>query len=174
MYRLLCFSLCLVFLLALPVSASETTTPTADSEAITDIPEDTPMALLITGSLSGGYYFICDCSLGDGLKFYVPLEWAHNALAIDSSGAPVNMSTSTCYAYCEDYPSYTFSCSRFGTFTYRSTDYSTTDLEVTNIADTNIQFLEDESYRLSDYDMLVLIASLLFLSVILPVVLRRR
>lgn len=184
MHSIICFLLA-VFLMAFPAQAtevtevvteppaSETVPAEPESDPITDIPEEMPMPLLVTGSLSGGYYFVADTSLGNSMKFYVPLEWAHDAFAFDSSGALVNMSNSTCYAYCDELPSYTFSCSRFGTFVYRSSDYSTTDLEVTNISDTNIIFLEDESVHLSDSDLLVLIAALLFLFLGYSIISRR-
>lgn len=178
------FVICLLLslaLIAVPAQAVEvtevSTEPSApaetESDTITDIPEEMPMPLLVTGSLSGGYYFVADTSLGDSMKFYVPLEWAHDAFALDASGAPVNMSNSTCYAYCEELPSYTFSCSRFGTFVYRSSDYSTTDLEITNISDTNIQFLKDESVHLSDSDLLLLISALLFFILTWSILCRR-
>ena len=74
-------------------------------------------ALTVSDSLTGGYYFVCDCALGSDIKFYVPLEWAHNVFTFNDEGSPVNMSQSTCYAYCPAFPSYTFSCTRFSTFT---------------------------------------------------------
>lgn len=113
-------------------------------------------------TLAGGYYFVADCALGSDLKFYVPLEWAHDVFTFDSSGSLVNLSNTTCNAYCPAYPDYTFSCSRFGTFTYRATNYNTTDLQIRNISETNIEILEDESRRISDSDLLVLIAALIF------------
>ena len=75
--------------------------------------EESISVLSDSGSLAGGYYFICDCVLGSNIKFYVPLEWAHDVFTYDNSGAPVNLSMNTCYAYCPDYPDYSFSCSRF-------------------------------------------------------------
>lgn len=130
-------------------------------------------ALADDSALSGGYYFVADCALGYDLKFYVPIEWVHDAFALDSSGAPMNMSTSTCYAYCPDYPDYTFSCSRFGTFTYRSTNYSTTDLEISEIKETNISFLDDEASRLSASEVLLFIAALIFVFGALFLITRR-
>lgn len=135
---------------------SETTVETAENE-------ENISALAADSDLSGGYYFVCDCDLGYDMKFYVPLEWAHNVFALDGSGAPVNMSTSTCYLYCPAYPDYTFSASRFGTFTYRASNYNTTDLEIRNINDTNITFIEDESNRLSDSEVLLMIACMIFM-----------
>ena len=124
--------------------------------------EEEASPLAVSGSLAGGYYFVADCALGSAVKFYVPLEWAHDVFTLDRSGAPVNLSNSTCYAYAPAFPDYTIQCSRFGTFTYRATNYSTSDLYITNISDTNIEFLEDETQRPSDSDVLLLIAALVF------------
>lgn len=125
-------------------------------------------------SLAGGYYFVCDCALGSNVKFYVPLEWAHDVFTLDRSGAPVNLSNTTCNAFCPAFPDYTFSCSRFGTFTYRASNYNTTDLRITNISDTNIEFLEDDTQLPSDSDMLLLIAALIFVFGACGLILRRR
>lgn len=122
-------------------------------------------ALAVNDSFAGGYYFVCDCALGNDLKFYVPWDWANDVFTLNSSGAPVNMSNSTCYAYCPAYPNYTFTCSRFSTFTYRSSgsSYSTSDLNITDISDTNISFMMDESFHLSDSDLQALSCALIFL-----------
>lgn len=129
--------------------------------------------LALDGSLAGGYYFVADCALGSALKFYVPLEWAHDVFTLDSSGEPVNLSNSTCYAYCPVYPDYTISCSRFGTFTYRASNYNTSDLLITNISETNIEFLENETQIPSDSHLLLLIAALIFIFGACGLVLRR-
>lgn len=98
------------------------------------------------------------------MKFYVPLEWASDVFALSGTGSPVNMSTSTCYAFCPDYPDYTFQCNRFSEFTYRANNYNSANLNISKIGDTNITFLENEGKRLPDSDILILIAgiSLLF------------
>lgn len=124
--------------------------------------EEEASSLAVSGTLAGGYYFVADCALGTGVKFYVPLEWAHDVFTLDRSGALVNLSNSTCYAYSPAFPDYTISCSRFGTFTYRASNYNTADLNITNISDTNIELLEDESRLPSDSDVLLLIAALIF------------
>lgn len=129
--------------------------------------------LAVDGSLAGGYYFVADCALGSALKFYVPLEWAHDVFTLDSSGEPVNLSNSTCYAYCPAYPDYTISCNRFGIFTYRASNYNTSDLQIRNISDTNIEFLEDETQRLSQHDLLLLIAGLIFVFGACGILIRR-
>lgn len=151
---------------------TDETAAASDPVALAENEEDIS-ALAVSGSLSGGYYFVCDCALGSDVKFYVPLEWAHDVFTYDDTGAPVNLSMNTCYAYCPEYPDYTFSCSRFSTFTYRQSNYSTTDLNITGISDTNIQFMTDEGVRLSDSEILVLIAGLLFILVVGSWILRR-
>ena len=135
--------------------------------------EEEASPLAVSGSLAGGYYFVADCALGSAVKFYVPLEWAHDVFTLDRSGAPVNLSNSTCYAYAPAFPDYTIQCSRFGTFTYRASNYNTSDLQITNISDTNIEFLEDETQRPSDSDVLLLIASLVFMFGSLCILIRR-
>lgn len=135
--------------------AAETTVPAQE------LAEDAAV-LAVSDPFSGGYWFVCDCALGSDLKFYVPADWACDMFALDSSGAPVNMSNTTVYAYCDQFPDYTFSCSRFGKFTYRtSNNYNSADLNITEISDTNIDFLENNSYRLSDYDLCILICALI-------------
>lgn len=135
--------------------------------------EEPAAPFAVSGSLAGGYYFVADCALGSDLKFYVPLEWAHDVFTLDRTGAPVNLSNSTCSAYCPSYPDYTISCSRFGTFTYRANNYNTADLMITNISDTNIEFKEDESRSPSDSDVLRMIAGMVFMFGALFILIRR-
>lgn len=144
-----------------------------ETTAIPETMEEAAAPFAVSGSLAGGYYFVCDCVLGSDLKFYVPMEWAHDVFTLDRSGALVNLSNTTCNAYCPTYPDYTFSCSRFGTFTYRASNYNTSDLLISNITDTNIEFLEDESRKLSDSDLLLLIAALVFIFGALSFLIRR-
>lgn len=146
--------------------------PLEDPGEVLEVQEDAA-PLASSDMLAGGYYFVGDCVLGSDLRFYVPLEWANDVFTLDGSGAPVNLSNTTCYAYCPDFPDYTFSCSRFARFTYRATNYNSADLLLTNITDTNITFLEDDTPRLSDSDMLLLIAALIFVFGAAFMILRR-
>lgn len=150
MFRRFICACIIIFMLVLPVSASG-----------------------IDGDLTGGYYFVCDCTFGDDIKFYVPVEWAHDAFSIDSSGALVNLSTSTCYAYCPNYPDYTFYCSRLNTFVYRRDSSTIYDLEVTKVTDTNMSLLQDSSVYLSDKEINLLGAALLFVACALIIIRRR-
>ena len=188
--RNLLFILFCVVAMAIPVHATPdgdvldgtvatvATDPADDESPLESTPssvalEEDVTALAVSGSLAGGYYFVADSVLGSDLTFYVPLEWAHDVFTLDSSGALVNLSNSTCYAYCPTYPDYTISCSRFGTFTYRASNYNTADLQITNISETNIEFLEDETQRLSQHDLLLLIAALIFVFGACGILIRR-
>lgn len=187
MKNFLFFILC-VAALALPVNAAPAegvvngilATDLADpdlpleSQEVSEEVEEGAALLAVSDSLAGGYYFVCDCALGSDVKIYVPLEWAHDVFTLNGSGSLVNLSNTTCNAYCPAYPDYTISCSRFGTFTYRATNYNTADLRVMNISETNIEFLEDETQLPSDSDLLLLIASLIFVFGACGLVLRRR
>lgn len=182
MFTLL-FSLALAFTLVLPVNAAEVSpdesipvvseTVPSDTEPVGQIQLGDPALYTIGGSLSGGYYFDCNCSLGNGIRFYVPVEWAQDAFAIDSSGAPVNMSSSTVYAYCPAFPEYTFSASRFNTFTYRGDGLQSTELRVTSVTESNIDFLKDTVSYPSDQEILILIFCLLFFGTTLSFFCRR-
>lgn len=180
--------LCLISMLVFPVSAvaildgdvvdGDVSDPSASSSSDPSDPfdsevpsdpqapaqeDDSDLALAaVTDALSGGFYFVADCALGSDVTFYVPVEWAYDRFALDPSGEPVNLSTSTCYAYSPDYPTYTFSCSRFGSFTYRSSNYDTQDLNVRNISDTNISFFDGNGIQLSESELQLLCCILLF------------
>lgn len=143
-------------------SALDPEVPLESSEAPLAVEEEA-VAFAVSGSLAGGYYMLVDCALGSDVMLYVPLEWATDVFTLDRSGAPVNLSNSTCYAYAPAFPDYTIQCSRFGTFTYRTSNYNTLDLMITEISDTNIRFLDDTASRLSDRDLLVMICGVLFL-----------
>lgn len=176
-------SLLLVFSLASPVYAAEVvpdeTVPAAsasvpvETEPVGQIQLGDPALYSVTGSLSGGYYFDCNCSLGNGIRFYVPVEWARDALSLDSSGAPVNMSNSTVYAYCPAFPEYTFSASRFNTFTYRGDGFQSTVLAISSVTDSNIHFLKDTVSYPGVQELLVIAVCLLLILFLQPIFFRR-
>lgn len=124
--------------------------------------EANPVLLALDSDLAGGYFFTCDCALGNGLRFYVPLEFAHDVFTFDGSGTLINLSNSTCYAYCPDFPDYTISCSRFSSFTYRASNYNTADLNIHNVTESNMTFLEGDGLPLSDLDVKLLIFAMIF------------
>lgn len=129
-----------------PVVDLSPDTVSAMADAVGDVlasSQAPEVAVYSASALSGGYYFEADCALGRGLKFYVPVDFAVASFATDSQGL-VNMTNSTVYALCPDYPDYTFTCSRFGHFTYRrpyGSNYQTYDLDITNIVDTNLSLI---------------------------------
>lgn len=176
-------SLALVLSLALPVNAAEVTsdesipvvseTVPSETEPVGQIQLGDPALYSVSGALSGGYFFDCDCSLGSGIRFYVPVEWSRDAISLDSSGAPVNMSNSTVYAYCPAFPEYTFSASRFNTFTYRGDGFQSTDLGITSVTDSNIKFLKDTVSYPGVQELLVMAVCLLLILFLQPIFFRR-
>lgn len=99
----------------------------------------------MAADLQGGYYFVADSALGDNLKFYVPADFANGSLTYDSSGFLFNLTSSSIYLYCPDYPDYTIYASRFSGFQYRAgsgAGYSYIDLNISNISDTNLEIFE--------------------------------
>ena len=176
-------SLLLVFSLASPVYAAEVvpdeTVPASsesvpvETESVGQIQLGDPALYSVTGSLSGGYYFDCNCSLGSNLRFYVPVEWSRDTFALDSSGAPVNMSNSTVYAYCPVFPEYTFSASRFNAFTYRGDGVQAKDLVITSVTDSNIHFLKDTVLYPGVQELLIMAVCLLLILFLQPIFFRR-
>lgn len=183
MMFILLFSLALALTLALPVNAAEVSpdesipviseTVPSETEPVGQIQLGDPALYTIGGSLSGGYFFDCNCSLGNGIRFYVPVEWAQDTFALDSTGAPVNMSNNTVYAYCPAFPEYTFSASRFNTFTYRGDGVQARDLVITSVTDSNIHFLKDTVSYPGVQELLVIAVCLLLILFLQPIFFRR-
>lgn len=99
---------------------------------------------IAAAELQGGYYIVADCSLGSGVRFYVPASAAAGCLTYDSSGYLFNVSNSTIYLYSPDYPDYTFSASRFSGFQYRQDNYTYAELQIHNVTEANVEiFTED-------------------------------
>lgn len=127
--------------------------------------------------LQGGYYFVADSSLGSGLKFYVPSDFANGSLTFDSSGYLFNLTASSVYLYCPDYPDYSIYAPRFSGFLYRSgtgSGYTYLDLKATNITETNLQIFEEDPGRsLGSSELLLLVAILLIVLIGCIVIVRR-
>ena len=103
--------------------------------------------------LSGGYYVVGDSAIGQDLTFYVPSDYATGSLTY-SGGYLFNLTSSSVYLYCPDYPDYTIYAPRFSVFQYRTNDnYGTTyqPLNLRSISDSNVEIFEDQpSDALSD------------------------
>lgn len=104
------------------------------------------LAVPVLGAeLSGGYYFTADSALGDGLTFYIPTDYASGSLTYDENGYLFNLTASSIYLYCPDYPDYTIYASRFSGFQYRTdSNYGSTyiDLKLTNVTAANVEIME--------------------------------
>lgn len=143
-------------------------------EAAESAEADTPISYASTG-ISGGYYFVCDCALGTDVKFWIPADFAVDALALDDNGI-VNMTNSTVYLMPDPdsgLSDYTIYASRFGHFQYRRTNYDYQDLRIRNITDTNITFLDDTQPRISDQVQFAVILAVLLLGFLMLVFIKR-
>lgn len=129
----------------------------------------------MAADLQGGYYFVADCALGAGMKFFVPADFANGSLTYDSSGYLFNLTASSIYLYCPDYPEYTIYASRFSGFQYRAgSGYSYEDLNVTNVTETNLQIYEAAPGKsLGSSELMMLIVVLLVVLIGCLVIVRR-
>lgn len=81
-------------------------------------------------------FYDVSSSLGD-IRLYLPAEFDKDTLQL-RDGELFNVSNSTVYLFCPDYPEYTFSASRWNTVTYRTSgaQYQTADLGRVTVSDT--------------------------------------
>lgn len=132
---------------------------------------------VLAADLAGGYYLTGDSALGSDLTFYVPAEYASGALTYNSSGYLFNLSNSSIYLYCPDYPDYTIYAPRFSVFQYRTssgTGYTYVDLNLTDVTAANVEILtESPSLALSSEKILVMILAVVIVGVGAFVLLRR-
>lgn len=150
----------------------------AVADAVAPDPTDAVPILYASGGIVGGYYFVCDCALGDGVKFWVPADFAVGSITLDSSGALVNMTNSTIYLMPDDSrlnSNYTIQAPRFSSFLYRrdASGYSWSDLAISNITDTNISWLDDTPHALPLPSYMVIVICVLILGFLLSVFLKR-
>ena len=124
------------------------------------------LAVPVLGAdLAGGYYVTGDSAIGSGLTFYVPADFAQGSLTYDSSGNLFNLTNSSIYLYCPDYPDYTIYAPRFSVFQYRQSSgagYQYQDLNLRSITDSNVEILvEDPGMSPGTTSLLVMILSVL-------------
>lgn len=144
----------------------------AFAQAVADS-EDSLVAYSASG-ISGGYYFVCDCALGSGVKFWVPADFASGSLALDDGGI-VNMTNSNIYLMPDNssLSSYTIYASRFNHFQYRRSNYDYADLNVHNISDTNISFLSGTSRAIPKQTLFILLIAVILLGVLFLAFIKR-
>lgn len=151
----------------------------AVADAVAPDPVDDVPILYASGGIVGGYYFVADCALGQGVKFWVPADFAQGSITMDSFGSLVNMTNSTIYLMPDDSTlnsSYTIQAPRFSSFLYRrdASGYTWSDLDISNITDTNISWLVNtpQVFPVSTY--LVIVIAVLILGFLLSIFLKRR
>lgn len=132
---------------------------------------------VLGAELAGGYYVTGDSALGSGLTFYVPADYAAGSLTYDSSGNLFNLTSSSVYLYCPDYPDYTIYAPRFSGFQYRSSSgsgYTYYDLNLRNVSAGNVEIYEDDPSPLHGADTVsIMILAVLIVGVGAFVLLRR-
>lgn len=132
---------------------------------------------VLGAGLAGGYYITGDSALGDGLTFYIPASFVSGSLTYDENGYLFNLTSSSIYLYCPDYPDYTIYASRFSGFQYRTdSNYGTTyqDLNLTNVTAANVEILEESpKLPISQDKLLYMILSVMIIGVGAFVILRR-
>lgn len=138
----------------------------AVADAVSPDPVDDAPILYSSGGIVGGYYFVADCALGQGVKFWVPADFSAGSITLDASGGLVNMTNSTIYLMPDDSSLnsvYTIQAPRFSSFLYRrdASGYTWSDLNISNISDTNISWLDDTVQAVPLPSYFVLIASIL-------------
>lgn len=132
---------------------------------------------VLGAGLAGGYYITGDSALGDGLTFYIPSNFVSGSLTYDENGYLFNLTSSSIYLYCPDYPDYTIYASRFSGFQYRTdSNYGTTylDLNLTNITAANVEILEESpELPVSQDKLLYMILAAVIVGIGAFVILRR-
>lgn len=132
---------------------------------------------VLGAELAGGYYITGDSALGNGLTFYIPASFVSGSLTYDENGYLFNLTSSSIYLYCPDYPDYIIYAPRFSVFQYRtdsSYGSSYVDLNLTNITVANVEILEESpSLMLSQDKLLIMILAVLIIGVGAFVLLRR-
>lgn len=146
-----------------------------DAVASATVPD---VAVNSAGGVSGGYYIVVDCALGNGVKFWIPADFKSGSLAYSDDGL-VNMTNSTIYLLPDDsrFDDYIISAGRFSTFQYRRTNYGNydwADLAIRDVTDSNISFLDDTPQALPDDALMVMVVVLLLLGILSILFLLRR
>lgn len=83
----------------------------------------------------GLVFYDVSSSLGD-IRLYLPQDFDPDTLQL-RDGKLFNTSNSTVYLFCPDFPEYTFSASRWGNLSYRTTgtNYQTVELSGVTVSD---------------------------------------
>lgn len=151
---MVCFALllCCVFGLAVgaapALAASSVSDPTVGVSDSSTIPTETDTVSVSdslpvfdsgaalsdgAGEFSDLAYLDVSCNLGD-LRLYLPHGVELSVMQV-RDGLLYNVSNTTVYLYCPDYPDYTFSASRFSPVMYRADGYNSFTLSEVVISD---------------------------------------
>lgn len=130
--RILSFVAAFVLVLVCSFSVSATqATGTIEDDSSGSVQSDTSDLLASTvaePAFTGVASFSVSCNLGD-IVLSLPSDVPGDVLQLKNNRL-VNVSASTVYLYCEQFPDYTFSASRFGPVSYRANNLQTQELVV--------------------------------------------
>ena len=133
-FALVCCTCCLFFLC---VVGSVSAAPATDPSTSESTPPSGDVSLLAVdlSIVDSGYYatWSVSCQLGD-IHLSLPESFPSSSLVL-SGGRLINMTDSTLYLYCSEFPSYVFSANRFGPVSYREANgagYQTVELIVSD------------------------------------------
>lgn len=149
--KILVLFICLS-LMVIPAAATEVTQPDQTLSS-----GDSAVFVSVSDTFEGFQYIVVDSSLGE-IRLYFPDGVSPSSFVV-SKGALINMSNSTIYLYCPEYPDYTFSAARFSPLSYRADNYSSTVLSGVSLL--------DQSYSVDDYTDTIVIFLLLFIAFVL-------
>ena len=149
---------------AVPTETVDLPDPTVPAETVADttsatdpVDADSGIALFAVPDsgtdFTGLAYFDVKSNLGS-IRLYLPQGVGADAVQL-RDGMLYNVTNSTLYFYCREYPSYTFSASRFQNVSYRASNYDTQDLTVSEITGTGA--------AVSDYFDYIIIFCLVFI-----------
>lgn len=146
---LICFSVVLFGSVVVSASDLETATVSVEADPVPDqsvspegeIPDSLDPGMPVASddpvvyaapteadSFAGLAYYDVSTNLGD-IRLYLPSGVSSDTFQLEGTSL-INMSNSTVYLYCPEFPNYTFSASRFNSITYRTSNYDSSDLVV--------------------------------------------
>lgn len=134
MKRLFCFLFCIVIVVSISVVAA------AEPVTVEDIPAAYAAAPPSGSEFQDLAYYDISSNLGD-LRLYLPYGMDLNSLQL-SGDKLYNVTNSTIYLYCPQFPDATFQASRFQNVTYRlyGNNMQTSDLTGIRIVEENVTF----------------------------------
>lgn len=117
-----------------------------------------------------GYYFYCNCNLGDDIRFWVPVEFGIDKLSRDGDNV-INMSSDTLVLLADsldpslDLTGYRFYAGPMSTIVYTAPGEPglTHNLVISSFHDSNINFLTSDINTITTSQFFILLISVIFI-----------